>query len=628
MGSGNSKNKGKDAEPKAAAAPAATSKGGGDDRSAGEEHNSQRSIDAVPASPLLFASQTGQPVASIQNQGAAKSKKWQTTSQSPWGGKRTSATATTKLRSLQDPDASGHGAHRASLVSKMDPNLNQMDNAILMLEEFIQEKVQAGGLTTRERAKLDFVLDSFREMGVDEPGMDLSDEDEEIAEWLRADFMQTRARKTTDLKSRMKTVGLGVLAGKNLLKLKKAGPTVLPDLPFECENIEEERKILTALQGVAQWDWDIFKLREASGGRELQVMGWHFLCRWELPTKFNINLDCLRCWLDFVEDSYTSTEYHNSTHAADVLHGVFFMLTTCKVEKFLSEIEIMALLFAVMIHDLGHDGFNNAFHKNAMTDRSVRFNDQSIQENYHLYTFFKKLLADPSINIFDGMGPKQFASLRSTVIALLLQTDMSKHFTLQDSFKNLLEKHGKDPGNWGEDTQMLMGMVLHAVDIGAQAKSNAIALKWCALAHDEFFAQGDLERTKQMPISQCCDRDTTQINASQVGFISFIVKPTFVTIGRLFPNVEETCVPLCEANKQYYQSQVTPAASPRSPVGKLQSPKVAPMNPRLPAASLGASAMSESKKMKLGSELSIAEDGPPAPGREGRKLTDPPSKGD
>eukprot|EP00283_Hemiselmis_rufescens_P004542 CAMPEP_0173420446 /NCGR_PEP_ID=MMETSP1357-20121228/1927_1 /TAXON_ID=77926 /ORGANISM="Hemiselmis rufescens, Strain PCC563" /LENGTH=555 /DNA_ID=CAMNT_0014383233 /DNA_START=251 /DNA_END=1915 /DNA_ORIENTATION=- len=518
------------------------------------------------------------------------------------------------------------------LEDELDDDLSAAENAIKLLKGM----VESGRLCQHDAASCRYAINSFK-LG---EGMQhiphgllvpKSQDDAEVSELIRQEYTpMSRAGVARRDHLTLKSAVNGIIFAMRLTNsatgnTRRRGSTdsnaELLTLPFTTTNARL-KEISRALFTVDDWtSFDIFRLQEVSEDRCLQVLAWHLLHKWDLVRIFAMEDEVLKNFVEFVAEGYSrDNPYHNRTHAADVLQSAHYMLSSGGLGEYLSDVEKLSFLVAAMVHDFGHDGLSNNFHKNAMTDRSVRFNDQSIQENYHLYTFFKKLLADPSINIFDGMGPKQFASLRSTVIALLLQTDMSKHFTLQDSFKNLLEKHGKDPGNWGEDTQMLMGMVLHAVDIGAQAKSNAIALKWCALAHDEFFAQGDLERTKQMPISQCCDRDTTQINASQVGFISFIVKPTFVTIGRLFPNVEETCVPLCEANKQYYQSQVTPAASPRSPVGKLQSPKVAPMNPRLPAASLGASAMSESKKMKLGSELSIAEDGPPAPGREGRKL--------
>ncbi len=41
-------------------------------------------------------------------------------------------------------------------------------------------------------------------------------------------------------------------------------------------------QINQALEGVDEWGWDIFALKEASLGRPLQTLGWHILHRWNL----------------------------------------------------------------------------------------------------------------------------------------------------------------------------------------------------------------------------------------------------------------------------------------------------------------------------------------------------------
>ncbi len=41
--------------------------------------------------------------------------------------------------------------------------------------------------------------------------------------------------------------------------------------------------------------------------------------------------------------------------------------------------QILALLLGAMVHDAGHDGFTNAFHKHRLTEKALLYNDQSIQ---------------------------------------------------------------------------------------------------------------------------------------------------------------------------------------------------------------------------------------------------------
>ena len=44
----------------------------------------------------------------------------------------------------------------------------------------------------------------------------------------------------------------------------------------------------------------------------------------------------------------------------------------------LDHIDIMSFLVGAICHDLGHDGFTNGYHINALTDRAIRYNDISV----------------------------------------------------------------------------------------------------------------------------------------------------------------------------------------------------------------------------------------------------------
>jgi hypothetical protein len=41
----------------------------------------------------------------------------------------------------------------------------------------------------------------------------------------------------------------------------------------------------------------------------------------------------------------------------------------------LEHIDIMSFLVAAICHDFGHDGFNNGFHINSLSERAIRYND-------------------------------------------------------------------------------------------------------------------------------------------------------------------------------------------------------------------------------------------------------------
>lgn len=130
------------------------------------------------------------------------------------------------------------------------------------------------------------------------------------------------------------------------------------------------------------------------------MVGWRILHDWGLVKKFGISEEVLRKWLASVQSAYhRSNAFHNATHGSDVMQTTHYILKTANAQKYFSDLEVFAVLVAAVVHDMGHDGYSNNFHKNAMTSRAIRFNDQSIQEMHHASSFFEAMQQDDSINI-------------------------------------------------------------------------------------------------------------------------------------------------------------------------------------------------------------------------------------
>jgi hypothetical protein len=88
-----------------------------------------------------------------------------------------------------------------------------------------------------------------------------------------------------------------------------------------------------------------------------------------------------------------------------------------------------------------------------------------------------------------------------------------------------------------ENQQMVLSYAVHCADISSPAKTFKICDKWRERVYEEFFAQGELEKKSSLPVSLLCDRSTTNPLKSQVGFINFVVAPTFDALVNLFPTL-------------------------------------------------------------------------------------------
>jgi hypothetical protein len=44
----------------------------------------------------------------------------------------------------------------------------------------------------------------------------------------------------------------------------------------------------------------------------------------------------------------------------------------------LNEFDLLSIIIGSVCHDFAHDGFNNAYHVNSISERAIRYNDISV----------------------------------------------------------------------------------------------------------------------------------------------------------------------------------------------------------------------------------------------------------
>ena len=85
--------------------------------------------------------------------------------------------------------------------------------------------------------------------------------------------------------------------------------------------------------------------------------------------------------------------------------------------------------------------------------------------------------------------------------------------------------------------QEFLNTLIHTADISNPTKSLHIYDKWVNLVMDEFWQQGDREKEMSLPISFLCDRVTTKVPASQLGFMDGIVYPLVQIVVGFLPGM-------------------------------------------------------------------------------------------
>ena len=292
---------------------------------------------------------------------------------------------------------------------------------------------------------------------------------------------------------------------------------------------------------IESWDFNIWNV----SSEELPALCSAIILHYSIPTKLNIRYEK---WLNLYNEVETSMSnpnnpYHNFVHLIDVMQTCAAFLGDIGASHLMNDTTTFALLLSAFVHDMGHPGLNNTYQVNAETKLAVLYNDISVLENHHCalaFDMFKK----SSTNVFEDMAVASRKSVRKTMIELILSTDMSIHFALADQlnecvtriFVPLRSSHAMETVVLQErDRVTILRALLHAADISNPAKQWETSKRWSDLVVQEFFEQGDREKSEGLPVSLNMDRTTSNQDEISVNFSDFIVAPFFLTLLNALP---------------------------------------------------------------------------------------------
>lgn len=131
--------------------------------------------------------------------------------------------------------------------------------------------------------------------------------------------------------------------------------------------------------------------------------------------------------------------FHNFRHAFTVLHKVWMFLFKSTLRVNLQDVDVFALLFAAVCHDLEHPGTTNNFQVNSMTDLALIHNDQSVLENHHCSVAFRIAIL-PGCEMMNGLEKEEQKEFRRLVIGAILGTDMTHHKAILGRLKQKLDE--------------------------------------------------------------------------------------------------------------------------------------------------------------------------------------------
>ncbi|KAM6900115.1 dual specificity calcium/calmodulin-dependent 3',5'-cyclic nucleotide phosphodiesterase 1A [Xenentodon cancila] len=352
----------------------------------------------------------------------------------------------------------------------------------------------------------------------------------EVRDWLVFTFTRQRslAVRRSEEKPRFRSIVRALQAGIFVERMHRRTSNMA--------TLSYPQKVISVLKHVDAWSFDVFALNEASGGHALKFVFYELLSRYNLINHFKVPLSALLSFLDLLEVGYSKHKnpYHNLVHAADVTQTIHFLLFTTGIVHWLTELELFAIIFAATIHDYEHTGTTNNFHIQTRSDVALLYNDRAVLENHHISATYRLLQNGNEMNIFCNLSKEDWRELRSLVVEMVLATDMSCHFQQIKAMKSLLLQ--LEP----IDKPKALSLLLHTADISHPSKCWELHHRWTTSLLEEFFRQGDKEAELGLPFSPLCDRKSTMVAQSQIGFIDFIVEPTFTVMTEMIEKIVKT----------------------------------------------------------------------------------------
>ncbi|XP_062268716.1 high affinity cAMP-specific and IBMX-insensitive 3',5'-cyclic phosphodiesterase 8B isoform X2 [Platichthys flesus] len=349
---------------------------------------------------------------------------------------------------------------------------------------------------------------------------------------------------TNDLVGGLMSDGLRRLSGneyvfsKNMSQSQLALPVTLNDVPPPIAEMLNDEEC---------WEFNILELEAATHKRPLTFLGLKIFTSFGVCEFLNCSEATLRSWLQLIEGSYhSSNSYHNSTHAADVLHATAYFLRKERVKSSLDQLDEVAALIAATVHDVDHPGRTNSFLCNAGSELAILYNDTAVLESHHAALAFQLTVRDSKSNIFKNIDRNQFRTLRQAIIDMVLATEMTRHFEHVSKFVNSINKpmaaieetstssmnsdcEGQENiRNSPENRLLIKRMLIKCADVANPCRPLELCIEWAGRISEEYFAQTDEEKRQGLPVVMpVFDRNTCSVPKSQMSFMDYFITDMF-----------------------------------------------------------------------------------------------------
>lgn len=248
--------------------------------------------------------------------------------------------------------------------------------------------------------------------------------------------------------------------------------------------------------------------------------------------------DQLRAFIWEVGRHYHNNPYHNFHHAVDTTNVMAWLVSLPRIRKILPDLRAFVLLMAALVHDLDHPGTDNQWEIKTQSPRALRYQNVAVLE-HHSLDLALELLTQPEYDLFAHLPPHPREESLGLLALTVLATDFSMHRAFLQELETFLDSHHRPDARDPVFQSLLARTLIKAADISNTSKEFHQARLWGRRVMREYWAQGELEKRRNLPIGPLNDREKVEFHGAQGWFIENQVAPLFRLLARIEDDVQE-----------------------------------------------------------------------------------------
>lgn len=251
-------------------------------------------------------------------------------------------------------------------------------------------------------------------------------------------------------------------------------------------------------------------------------------------------------FIEKIRKNYNKHQFHNWNHAIETVQLCFYIIKKAKMTRIFSPMNLTAIIFACLMHDLQHDGTCNEYHTKAKTHLFHVFQNNPLLEMQSLTASARILKSAP---FFVCINNDDFFKFFKECI---LATDVSKHSDIVSGYFSIAKSF--------ESKNQLHQLALARLLISVCNISNVVRpFSHAEQRAEQLETEMDIvnEKLKKLnikePIKMFNECDCDDLPNIELKFIENVASPLIKTLAGSFPEVNDLSVALEDTKKNWQQ---------------------------------------------------------------------------